>query len=224
VPASFGRALAGSAACAALQQAFHSELNSDQQRAVAAALSARDYCCLLGMPGTGKTATLVFLLRCYVALGRSVLVSSHTHSAVDNVLIKCARSGAEVLRVGRASAVSPELHSATLECIIEEGLPSLSALHERLAHAQVVGVTCLGIRHALFAKRSFDVCIVDEASQIPEPVALGPLRTARLFLLVGDHMQLPPLVLSPEAKKGGMEVSLFKRLSEAYPEAVFSCE
>ena len=53
-----------------------------------------------------------------------------------------------------------------------------------------------------------------------EPVTLGALMAATRFVLVGDHQQLPPLVLSEEAKAQGMDVSLFKRLSERHPEAV----
>ena len=44
------------------------------------------------------------------------------------------------------------------------------------------------------------MCIVDEASQITLPVCLGPLRHASVFVLVGDHYQLPPLVLSQQAR------------------------
>lgn len=44
--------------------------------------------------------------------------------------------------------------------------------------AQVVGVTCLGITHPLFARHKFDVCIVDEAGQITLPVSI-------LFLVTG---------------------------------------
>ena len=62
--------------------------------------------------------------------------------------------------------------------------------------------------------------IVDEAGQMLEPVTLGALMVATRFVLVGDHQQLPPLVLSEEAKAQGMDVSLFKRLSERHPEAV----
>lgn len=47
---------------------------------------------------------------------------------------------------------------------------------------------------ALFSRRRFDYCIVDEASQITLPTCLGPLRYAEKFVLVGDHFQLPPLV------------------------------
>ena len=50
------------------------------------------------------------------------------------------------------------------------------------------------------SRRSFDVCIVDEASQITLPASLGPLRCASVFVLVGDHYQLPPLVQSQQAR------------------------
>ena len=60
--------------------------------------------------------------------------------------------------------------------------------------------TCLGTQHPVFVRRSFDYCIIDEASQITLPVSLGPLRFARVFVLVGDHYQLPPLVQSEQAR------------------------
>jgi DNA replication ATP-dependent helicase Dna2 len=53
-----------------------------------------------------------------------------------------------------------------------------------------VATTCLGIQHAIFSKKRFDYCIVDEASQITQPVCLGPLRYADIFVLVGDHYQV----------------------------------
>ena len=59
-----------------------------QQAAVVRVLQSQDYTCLLGMPGTGKTATIAFLVRCLVTLGKSVLVTAYTHSAVDSVLLK----------------------------------------------------------------------------------------------------------------------------------------
>ena len=58
---------------------------------------------------------------------------------------------------------------------------------------------------------------MDEASQTTLPACLGPLRYADRFVLVGDHYQLPPLVRNVEAQKGGLDVSLFKLLSERHP-------
>jgi len=72
---------------------------------------------------------------------------------------------------------------------------------EQLYHSKpVVAATCLSTHHPVFSKRLFDYCILDEASQITLPVSLGPLRHARVFLLVGDHYQLPPLVQSEQAR------------------------
>ena len=44
--------------------------------------------------------------------------------------------------------------------------------------------------------RGFDYCIMDEASQIPEPVAIGPLLQSERFVMIGDYYQLNPLVRS----------------------------
>jgi len=43
---------------------------------------------------------------------------------------------------------------------------------------------------------------------------------ADTFILVGDHFQLPPIVRHPEARRGGLDVSLFRMLSEAHPQSV----
>jgi DNA replication ATP-dependent helicase Dna2 len=47
---------------------------------------------------------------------------------------------------------------------------------------------------------------------------------ARTFILVGDHFQLPPLVQNKEAQEGGLDISLFKLLSEAQPDSVVNLE
>ena len=54
----------------------------------------------MGMPGTGKTSTIAFTVRCLLALGRTVLVTAYTHSAVDNLLKKLLFHGVDFLRLG----------------------------------------------------------------------------------------------------------------------------
>lgn len=51
-------------------------------------LAAEDYTLILGMPGTGKTTTIAHLVQVAVAEGKTVLLTSYTHSAVDNILLK----------------------------------------------------------------------------------------------------------------------------------------
>jgi len=194
------------------------QLNHDQQRAVEKVLTAQDFALILGMPGTGKTWTIAFIVRALVLTGKSVLITSYTHTAVDTVLLKLHEFQVPFVRLGRAAQVQPALHDSLLEA--GDGLRSMATLDAKLGAAQVVATTCLGMRHAALASRRFDVCIVDEAGQILEPVCLGPLRLASSFVLVGDHNQLPPLVVSPQAAEEGMGESLFSRLAHAHPQAL----
>ncbi|CAI5747058.1 unnamed protein product [Peronospora destructor] len=197
------------------------ELNIDQQRAVQRVLSSLDYALVLGMPGTGKTATIAFTVRVLLFLGFSVLVTSYTHSAVDNLLLKLLACKVLMLRIGNPARVHPRIADFTLDRQAErEGFSSVQTMEAKLIHAQLVGCTCLSVNsHVLFTKRRFDYCIVDEATQITQPIALSALRCADTFVLVGDHYQLPPLVANAQARKEGMDVSLFRRLAKAHPEA-----
>lgn len=51
-------------------------------------LIAKDYALILGMPGTGKTSTMVHAVKALLMRGASILLTSYTNSAVDNLLIK----------------------------------------------------------------------------------------------------------------------------------------
>ena len=198
-------------------------MNLGQQRAVKSVLSAKNYALILGMPGTGKTTTITKIVKLLVDCGKSILLTSYTHSAVDNILLKVKEDGVDFLRVGQLDRVHPDLHGQQIDQCMTD-ITTTSQLAEFYKKHQVVATTCLGIKHALFSHRQFDYCIIDEASQITQPVCLGPIACANAFILVGDHYQLPPLVQSPEAREQGMDVSLFKRLSTAHPEAIVELE
>jgi predicted DNA helicase len=62
------------------------------------------------------------------------------------------------------------------------------------------------------AGRRFPLAVVDEATQAVEPALYLALLRADRAVLAGDHLQLPPTVLSAAAQQGGLGVSLFERL------------
>ena len=62
---------------------------------------------------------------------------------------------------------------------------------------------------------SYDVAIIDEATQATIPSVLIPINRAGRFVLAGDHKQLPPTILSEEAKE--LSRTLFEGLIERYP-------
>jgi len=81
-----------------------------------------------------------------------------------------------------------------------------------LNSARIVCSTATGLDRERIGNKHFDWCIMDEASQSTEPSAWIPLQYADRVVLAGDHCQLPPTVLSPEAIRGGFNISLMERL------------
>lgn len=63
------------------------------------------------MPGTGKTQTLIAFIELLHETGRSVLITSHTNNAVDNILLKLLAKGFDFLRLG--SSVHESLKAYT---------------------------------------------------------------------------------------------------------------
>jgi len=99
----------------------------------------------------------------------------------------------------------------------ERGLQLAEAAAARiLSKAHIIAATCIGAGDPALDGLSFGLVALDEASQATEPAALVPLlRKARAAVLVGDPAQLPPTVVSAEAVRAGLGVSLFERLAGA---------
>ena len=213
------------------------DMNADQRCAIEKAIKAEDYTLIQGLPGTGKTSTISFLVRLLVAHGKRVLVTSYTHSAVDNLLMKLVNCGIDqkqedgaraLLRIGDATRCHEGVKHLLTTSVANakeggnlDGRATAESIRHCIRKARVIGVTALTIpSSSLLSDQSFDVVIVDEAGQISQPAIIGALMAADSFILVGDHMQLPPLVNSQLAEKGGFGVSMLKRLAEAHPKHV----
>jgi len=91
---------------------------------------------------------------------------------------------------------------------------------EVLDRAPVVLATLTGLDSAVLAGRRFALAVVDEATQAVEPATYLALLRAERAVLAGDHLQLPPTVLSAAAQAGGLGVSLFERLVALHGDAV----
>ncbi|QLQ77847.1 hypothetical protein HG537_0A00940 [Torulaspora globosa] len=193
--------------------------NKDQIKAIENVLRAQDYALILGMPGTGKTTVIAEIVKILVGAGKSILLASYTHSAVDNILLKLRATKIKIARLGRKHKILPEVQQYQPDF---ESLRTYEEYIEEINSLSVVATTCLGINDVLFSLREkdFDYVILDEASQISMPIALAPLRLGEKFIMVGDHHQLPPLVKNEAARVGGLEQSLFKMLCDDHPQSV----
>ncbi|VDM72563.1 unnamed protein product [Strongylus vulgaris] len=99
------------------------EFNEEQRKAVFSALLCKDYTLIEGFPGSGKTTTIVALLRCLLEMKCSVLLTANTHSALDNVLAKLRKhvEPEKLLRLGKFSSGCSAVSDLTLESKIRSG-------------------------------------------------------------------------------------------------------
>lgn len=87
-------------------------------------------------------------------------------------------------------------------------------------NAHVIASTLTGSASRLLDGKKFSTLFIDEAAQALEAAAWIPMRRAGRVILAGDHCQLPPVVKSYEALKGGLGKSLMERIVENHPETV----
>ncbi|MFT7580840.1 MAG: ATP-dependent RNA/DNA helicase IGHMBP2, partial [Myxococcota bacterium] len=94
-------------------------LNASQREAVEFALSTTPIALIHGPPGTGKTRTLVALIREAVARGDRVLACAASNIAVDNMAERLAAAGVPIVRMGHPERVLPSVEALTLDVLVD---------------------------------------------------------------------------------------------------------
>ncbi len=238
---------------------LNKNLNDSQQAAIRFALTADDLAIIHGPPGTGKTTTVVELIRQLTRQGQTVLACAPSNLAVDNILQHLLAAGEHVIRLGHPARVLPTLQDQTLDLLVENhpdmrvarkltkdahtlrqqtakysrARPEPGArwagyqeakqmladarrmtdqIRERLLDSTQIVCATTSLDRKQLGGRIFDWCIIDEAGQSTEPEIWIPLQHANCLLLAGDHCQLPPTVISPQAVAAGFNVSMLERL------------
>ena len=101
-----------------------SALDESQRNAVSHALAAEDVAVIHGPPGTGKTTTIIELIRQAVRRGERVLACAPSNLAVDNLLERLLAAGERAIRIGHPARVLPALREQTLDVLLDSH-PSL---------------------------------------------------------------------------------------------------
>ncbi len=180
----------------------------DYARVVLKAQAARDLFLLVGPPGTGKTSrALRGMVTAFLAEGRQMLLLSYTNRAVDEIckMLLSIDPVPDFIRFGSEQACEEAYRPRLAEAVLG-ACANRKEVRRRLEQCHIVvgTVSTLSLRPDLFRLKAFDVAIVDEATQILEPQLLyllcarGPSGTEDAigrFVLVGDHKQLPAVVL-----------------------------
>jgi ATP-dependent RNA/DNA helicase IGHMBP2 len=114
-----------------------SNLDESQVAAVEMGLAAEDFAIIHGPPGTGKTTTVVELIRQSIRRGERVLACAPSNLAVDNLLERLLAEGERALRIGHPARVMPTLRDHTLDVQVESH-PSLKLAREWTKEAFVL--------------------------------------------------------------------------------------
>lgn len=113
------------------------KFNESQQQAIQFALSSRDLAIIHGPPGTGKTTTVVELIRQSVAKGLKVLACAPSNTGVDNLLEKLIANRVQVVRIGHPARVQEDLQPYTLDALVESD-PATKVVSDMLREAEKI--------------------------------------------------------------------------------------
>lgn len=180
----------------------------DFQRIALKALAAQDYFLLIGPPGTGKTSRALKLMveTFYDKPNTQILLLAYTNRAVDEICksLTSINPRIDFIRLGSELPCDFQYRPYLLENMLAT-CNRRSDVKEKITKCRVfVGtVATLCNKPELFKLKTFDVAIIDEATQILEPQLLGLLSACDengrdsigKFILIGDHKQLPAVVL-----------------------------
>ncbi len=192
-------------------------LNKRQKKAIIQTLRSKDFVLIHGPPGSGKTTTICHLMAQVLQHQKEkdldgnvkklpILVAGFTRKSVDNIVLKWQQefsSLGKIVRVGLpASGSEPEVEEVSLETFVnrivndeEEMIVDIPRkIQEELDSADIVATTAASALSSILEPYQFQTIIVDEAGQCTEPLTLIALLKGERFVLVGDHIQLPPVV------------------------------
>jgi DNA replication ATP-dependent helicase Dna2 len=179
--------------------------DDEQSAAVASALSC-DLCWLIhGPPGTGKTRVLAWAVREMLARGERVLITGANHRTI-NLLLEAI---AQLLGDSRSICkIAPFMDPA---CTLPQYESFQDIPAEKTSGACVLGATPYALRSRRLRGVDFDTVVIDEASQVSVALAVMAMLAGKRYVLAGDHHQLPPVTVAPQAGNEA-EHSIFGRL------------
>ena len=184
-----------------LEVPLPAELTAEQQDILRKTLAAPDYFLLWGPPGTGKTSMMLkhlvgYLLHC---TEENILLLAYTNRAVDEMCEAIDALGEGIrdqyFRIGSRYSTNPAFHAQLLDGLIEN-ITTRRDLKALIDSRRIVLATVASMANKpeILQLKTFARVIIDEASQILEPMLAGLLPKFERFILIGDHKQLPAVV------------------------------
>lgn len=170
-------------------------------------IEAKDYFLLWGPPGTGKTSVVLRQLARYYLeqTDEVILLMAYTNRAVDEMCAALDSLGKGIrekyLRIGSRISTGDEYRSTLLSVRLDD-IHTRNELVNLLKGQRIIVSTVSSIlgKSEIIKLLKPGVAIVDEASQILEPMLASILPAFNKSILIGDHKQLPAVVVQPSGQ------------------------
>lgn len=173
--------------------------SEEQIRILTKALLAKDYFLLIGPPGTGKTKYMLAEMVRYILNNTQehILLLAYTNRAVDEICEAIHNFAKDqYIRIGSRSASNEHFKDQLFQNKIQHTKKRKELVQIAESHRIFVSTIASIANNPLILKlKRFDTAIIDEASQVLEPVLIGMLPSFKRFILIGDDKQLPAVVL-----------------------------
>jgi DNA replication ATP-dependent helicase Dna2 len=200
-----------------LQQVEFEEMTEEQNRIFNKIITSKDYFLLWGPPGTGKTSVMLkYLVGHFLNnTDENILLLAYTNRAVDEICEAIESLGEHVkndyVRIGSRYSTAPRYHGQLLDFKIStaSNRKELTGIIQK-HRVYVATVASMSGKQELLGLKKFNRVIIDEASQILEPMLAGLLTHFDHFTLIGDHKQLPAVVTQPQDESATSHENLHK--------------
>ncbi|XP_059090373.1 DNA-binding protein SMUBP-2-like [Tigriopus californicus] len=162
----------------------------------------------LGHPARVNVKLQKFSLDAHINMSDQTQLVRDIRREIDGNFVKMKKSRSK----GEQSGLRREIKELRKELHERER----NAVKEILRHSEVVLSTLTSasvegpLRHV--KERHFNITVIDECSQALEMACWIALPFAPKAILAGDHLQLPPTIMSEEAAREGLNFTLMERV------------
>jgi DNA replication ATP-dependent helicase Dna2 len=174
----------------------------EQYRVLRKMIEAKDYFLLWGPPGTGKTSIMIkYTVDYYLQhSNKNLLLLAYTNRAVDEMCASIETLGSDIRTVYTRIGSRVGTHPLYRDQLFDTKTKDFTRRKEVISFLKsqriiVATISSIVNKSDLFKLKTFHIAIIDEASQILEPMLAGLLPRFEKKILIGDHKQLPAVVM-----------------------------
>jgi len=150
--------------------------------------------CIQGPPGTGKTYLASRVIKQLIEAGKTVGVTSNSHSAIENLMSGCHEAGIPLNLLIKKPQNADDKRTPEAAGFTLVADKDIATLRQKIAAGHVVGGTSFDFVKTQYLAKPFDYLFIDEAAQFSLVDAIAVSASAKNLVLLGDPQQLTQVV------------------------------